>query len=451
MTYVDPATNYATNTAFFEGEEMYWREAENLRLGRNRYFNSAMFDEGKMTAEQAEASGVAIETAKMAQAARVTPSNPMGDDLSDPTYKAFFESFNLDERGKVVGTNWTPFELYDSAQRSGGVWAGEAPEGAMAGELPSGFAGSNPNNINETIGGMDVGGERVGFLGGGSTDVSKGAFVERLGQIGIPNNLANTLWEWAQEKLLDASYPLSNIAVDDQPAFKERFPAIEKMRDDDVSPVSPAEYIQYEKDVMGYLSQYGIQGQAFDFDTLITNLLVNHVGTGEVSLRLQEAKKILGNVPAAVKQTYADWFGPEVAEGNLMLTFIDPTDDWGGNWADVQANVATAEIGGWAKTRLNLEQDELVSQDISRSISELGLSQSAIWERLDQLNNRSALFAERIGEQDLEISQEGLQEKFGLTNSDLVERSQREREALFKGRTGVFMSGTGSGLGSSNA
>ena len=55
-----------------------------------------MFDEGKMTAEQAEASGVAIETAKMAQAARVTPSNPMGDDLSDPAYKAFFESFNLD-------------------------------------------------------------------------------------------------------------------------------------------------------------------------------------------------------------------------------------------------------------------------------------------------------------------------------------------------------------------
>lgn len=285
---------------------------------------------------------------------------------------------------------------------------------------------------------------------------SLGDFVTTLENIGIDRDLALELWDWGQEKLLDDTYPIENIAIDvyDQEAFKQRFPAIEMMRGrKDVRPVTPKEYLVFEEDVKELLTRYSVGGQNINFDSLVTNLLTNTVGTGEVEQRLVAAKRVLGNVPEPVKQTYMQWYGPEVAEENLMKTFLDPGDEWGGAWADVEAEVATAEVGGWARVRLGLDQPQGITQSTAARISALGLSQQNIWQRLDQLKAQEDLFTEKLGEEDITIQGVGVESAFDLEDdaSDLLERRSRTRVAEFAGGGGAMVSGATTGFGAANA
>jgi hypothetical protein len=316
--------------------------------------------------------------------------------------------------------------------------------------------------------GIDLTGLDQGLVGesgitgtGGTIDTtpapSLGDFAATLAEIGIGKDLAEALWEWGESKLSDINYPIANILIDiyDQPAFKTRFPAIELMRGmEDVTPVTPAEYIEFETTVTGLLTRFSVGGQAVDFDGLITNLLTNNVGTGEVEERLIAANRVLGNVPEGIKQTYIKWYGKDVAKENLMKTFLDPGDEWGGSWADVAAETGSAEVGGWARTRLGLEQSTDITQAKAESINRLGLSQVDIWERLDNLKVKEALFTETLDEVvDLEIQDEGIAAAFGIDfdANEILNRRAGTRSARFRGGGGAMITGSTTGFGAANA
>ena len=287
-------------------------------------------------------------------------------------------------------------------------------------------------------------------------DFSLGDFVGALVAIGIPNNMAVELWDWGQEMMLDATYPVENLVVDiyEQPAFKARFPAIDAMTGrDDVRPISPKDYLIFEEDVKELLTRYSVGGQKINFDSLITSLLTNTVGTGEVEQRLVAAKRVLGNVPEEVKQTYMAWYGPGVAEENLMKTFLDPNDEWGGSWADVEAEVKTSEVGGWTRQRLGLEQSEGLFQQTAADVAALGLQEADIWQRLDALKSQEKLFSEKLGEEDLAIQREGVEAGFGLDfdAAEALERRRATRIGEFSGGGGAMLTGATTGYGAANA
>jgi hypothetical protein len=284
-----------------------------------------------------------------------------------------------------------------------------------------------------------------------------GEFAATLATIGIDLDLAEALWAWGEEKMTDASYPIANILIDvyDQPAFKQRFPAIEIMRGmEDVTPVTPAEYIVFEKSVMSLLTRFSIGGQALDFDGLITKLLSNNVGDGEVEQRLIAAHRVIGNVPESIKQTYMKWYEPGVVEENLMKTFLDPTDEWGGSWADVQADVGASEVGGWARIRLGLDKDSSVTKAQAEAVDRYSLSQSDIWSKLDAIKATEELFTEKLDEVvDFTVQEEGFSVAFGLDEGarEAVTRRRATRAAEFGGGGGAMITGSSTGFGAANA
>ena len=72
-------------------------------------------------------------------------------------------------------------------------------------------------------------------------------------------------------------------------------------------------------------------------------------------------------------------------------------------------------------------------------------------QKLDNLQTKSALFAEKIGEEDLSIEQEGIEQIFGVDDSESVEQREEERRAEFAGGGGAMVTGTATGFGGSNA
>lgn len=436
--------SFVGDTDFFEGEEMYWREAKNLREGRNRYFNSVMFEAEEMTAEQAEASGVAIENARAAQASRVSPDNPLGEDLSNPEYKEFFEGFNLDERGRVVGTSFTPFQLYDSAQRtSGRVWAGEAPAGAMAGTTfeDAEFASSESNDFAEEA--------KKGL---------KEAFYSALGTVGLDKDTIESLWAWAEERLVsDSSFTAAQALVEmyDQPAFQKRFPGIAEMRKvagrRDIP--SPAEYLSREKNVQGLLQRFGLDKLPYSLDSLVSESFVNSISESELVERMNMASELIYNTPEEVKTTFEKWYGPS-GDAALMATFLDPDEKIFGDWKKLntlKSDVSTAEIGGWSQMYMGL--DSPIAQETAKAIGQLGLNTADIWSNFKSIKQQEDLFAEKIGEKDLQMEVEGVAGEFGLDFDAQKSVSKRleNRQAAFAGGGNAMISGRQTGYGSSNA
>ena len=426
-----------------------WRQDANVAAGRSPWFNSVMFEAGLMTEEEAQAIGEKRE----AQISRMSDANVYGIDLSDE-----YET----QGGVYQGTSASGMGFKDWME-SQGLW-----ESYLAGNEPMAFdswalGGGGPMyqsdpTTQSAMGGVPAGTvatSRVGSegFGGEGTGTSKGDFTTALSAIGIPLDLADELWGWAQEKVLDPTYDLANITLDLQQtnAFKQRFPAIDMMRSAEVTPVSPSEYINFETNVKKLLTKYNIEGQSLNFDGLITSLLVNTVGEVEVENRLNSAMRVLGNVPPEVTDMYYEWFGEDVGISNLMKTFLDPNDEWGGSWQEIQDEVATAEVGGWARMRLNLDTSMDIREESAKAIAQQGLTQREIWAKLDNLQSKSALFAEKIGEEDLSIEQEGIEQIFGVDDSKSVEQREEERRAEFAGGGGAMVTGTTTGFGGSNA
>ena len=426
-----------------------WRQDANVAAGRSPWFNSVMFEAGLMTEEEAQAIGEKRE----AQISRMSDSNVYGIDLSDE-----YET----QGGVYQGTSASGMGFKDWME-SQGLW-----ESYLAGNEPMAFdswalGGGGPMyqsdpTTQSAMGGVPAGTvatSRVGSegFGGEGTGTSKGDFTTALSAIGIPLDLADELWGWAQEKVLDPTYDLANITLDLQQtnAFKQRFPAIDMMRSAEVTPVSPSEYINFETNIKKLLTKYNIEGQSLNFDGLITSLLVNTVGEVEVENRLNSAMRVLGNVPPEVTDMYYEWFGEDVGISNLMKTFLDPNDEWGGSWQEIQDEVATAEVGGWARMRLNLDTSMDIREESAKAIAQQGLTQREIWAKLDNLQSKSALFAEKIGEEDLSIEQEGIEQIFGVDDSESVEQREEERRAEFAGGGGAMVTGTTTGFGGSNA
>lgn len=351
-----------------------------------------------------------------------------GDPLRPHTGQSAWQLFHQVERAGGTASTYDPFLGWADGQ-SGSASGPTMPDGS--GQM--GFGGSDQGE-----------------------EFSLGDFVAALTAIGIPTDMAQSLWEWGQTKMLDATYPVENFVVDiyEQEAFINRFPAIKAMQGrDDVRPISPKDYLIFEEDVKELLTRYSAGGQNINFDALITSLLTNTVGTGEVEERLAAAKRILGNVPEEVKTTYMEWYGPGVAEENLMKTFLDPNDEWGGSWADVEAEVATSEIGGWTRLRLAIEDESKgISQQVAADISRLGLSQQNIWQRLDLLKSQEQLFSEKLGEEDFTIEDEGIGSAFDLDfdAANALDLRKATRSAAFAGGGGAMLAGATTGFGAAN-
>ena len=292
----------------------------------------------------------------------------------------------------------------------------------------------------------------------------KNGFMGELQRMGLDMETINSLWTWVEGRFTsDPTFSAGQAMVEiyDQQAFKDRFPAIEAMRQQkgrrDIP--TPAEYLARERSWATYLGQYGMTSLMGDLtlDGIIESSFMGSIGDAEFVDRLKAASRMVHEAPEAVKNTFGDWFGAD-GDAALMATFLDPDDTvFGGDWKGLQSAVGAAEVGGWSKMRLGLNAP--VTEERSRAIAALGWRDVDVWEGLDLLKAKEDLFAERMGESDFRIEVEGVAAQFGIDTEDKLGVELREsldrrlgrRVADFSGGGGGMVSGTTTGFGAANA
>jgi len=292
--------------------------------------------------------------------------------------------------------------------------------------------------------------------GGGGDDVDirknlRDDFYMALRGVGIPDAMLDSLWTEMEGQLTnDPSMTAQRLLLGmyESDAFADRFPAIVAMKAGGAAPrnvPTPGQYIQFEKAVSKELKRVGFIEP--NFNNLITQLYTNSVGLDEVTERLDMAQKVMWEMPQAVRDKLADWFGDASATSISMKTFLDPADDW----ARVQDDISTAQTGGWGQMVAGLGD---WNEALAKRVADTGLSQRDQWLRFTELKAQEMLFQENIGEtRDLDYATEGVEAAFDL-DSDLVETIERRatgRSARFSGGGGAMLSGTTTGFGAANA
>ena len=129
-----------------------------------------------------------------------------------------------------------------------------------------------------------------------------------------------------------------------------------------------------------------------------------------------------------------------------MASNLDPTADL----TDLATKAGAAMAGGLAKKSLD---EQGISQQMAEDSADLDYSNRQLQEAYTALAGQASLFAERAGEEDFKITDEGVSAALQLDSDvmDRVNRRRRERAADFAGGGGAMVSGTTTGFGSANA
>ena len=290
-----------------------------------------------------------------------------------------------------------------------------------------------------------------------NNDAMKNAFVAAIGMIGITGDAANSLWEDIQTKFIeDDTYTVDNALLDmyGTAAFEERFPGITKLMEErgaldeagnviaspgEVDLPTVGEYLELEQIVSGSLDSLGgaINWETGNnFSDLIENLIVAGVDALEAKDRIDLAVRVTDNAPQEVKDYFSTHFSN--GSGALAQVFLDPDD----TWSQIQEEVETAEVGGWAEIYGGIE---IGTNEASR-IANLNMNAAAVWDSFGQIKEQEALFVEKLGEQDFTAQEEGIESAF--FGDDSLNRRRQQRVAEFSGGGGAMLTQEGTGLGS---
>jgi len=262
------------------------------------------------------------------------------------------------------------------------------------------------------------------------------------------------------DNFTEPSYTIQQMLLEiyDEDIFKTRFPGIARLRaesEDDRAIPTPSQYLAMEGHISDMLARHDISSAGIDFNLLVENIIANRVSPTEVTDRMALAARMVSDAPQAVRDTFLEWYGtgPEggvLAQENLMKTFLDPDDTWGGSWIDVQSKSEASYIGTEAGFQ---------GLDIGKTRAELigsaGIGEEEWTKGFGLLAEQRPLFAEKIGEQDLSLEDEGLEAMFDVDLSDMssddirqqLNRRRNRRVAAFRGGGGAMVTQTGTGLG----
>lgn len=251
-----------------------------------------------------------------------------------------------------------------------------------------------------------------------------------------------SLTNWAWDQLVTGKTDVEiSLSLADQPAFKQRFPAIDQMRAKGLPVISPAEYIAYETQARQLFRAAGFPPDFFDSPDDFTTYIANGKSLAELSQQAALYQKAAYDVPAETRQWFKDTYG--VDEGHLAAYFATPE-------ADVPKLVAkfeTAQIGGQAQR----QQFGQLSQAEAERLRALGVNDQTAASGFATIKQADELFHQLPGEAN---TAPGRQEALGLVSGDAgaqqaVDLAARRRKAPFSGGGGYATTQQGAtGLGS---
>ena len=234
----------------------------------------------------------------------------------------------------------------------------------------------------------------------------------------------------------------------EQQEFKNRFPGYHKRLDAGYNAIDVQDYLKYEDRFNELMVSYGLDSLIAEGNVTareyMGDLIGGNVSLAQVDRRITQGVAAVLDAPEEVLAQYEEWYGSE-GENALLAQFLDPNADL----IDLANKAGAAAAGGYAQKILGSGIDESMATDIA----DLDYTNQQLYQAYTALAQQTALFAEKAGEQDFDITEEGVEYALNLdsdTISDLEER-RKSRVAEFSGGGGALMSGTTTGFGSANA
>ena len=147
---------------------------------------------------------------------------------------------------------------------------------------------------------------------------AKARIMSVLGEYGL-ESLGDWVWQQLLEGRSDAEI-MQDVRL--TPEFKARFPAIEARTKAGLPPLSPGEYVSYERQARQIMRAAGLPETFYDTADDFTNYLSGDVSISELNDRIQMGRQAVFEAPPEVRDALMRDYG--ATEGELTAFFLDP-------------------------------------------------------------------------------------------------------------------------------
>jgi hypothetical protein len=234
----------------------------------------------------------------------------------------------------------------------------------------------------------------------------------------------------------------------EQQEFKNRFPGYHQRLDAGYNAIDIQDYLSYETRFNELMVSYGLDQMIMESNTnvkeYVGDLIGGNISLEQVDQRISKGVAAVLDAPEPVLEQYEQWYG-DGAENALLANFLDPD----ANLINLSKQAGAAAAGGYAKDVLG----NTLTQELAEEIGDLDYTNQQLYQAYTALAQQTALFAEKAGEQDFKIEEQGVEYALNLDSETIqdMETRRRSRSADFQGGGGAMISGTTTGFGSANA
>ena len=254
-----------------------------------------------------------------------------------------------------------------------------------------------------------------------------------------------SLADWAWEQIVDGNSPeMVMQQLRNRSEFKNRFKGMAIRDEKGLPAISPAEYIQYERQAYQLMRAANLPAGFYDERDDFAELIGKDVSPSELNQRIQNGYLKVTQAPDSVRAQFADWFGRS-GDSALAAYFMDPDRAL----PLLERQAAMAEFGGYGRNfgfNVNINYaEEAARRGIDAGTAQQGFA---------SLAGEASYYNETISENtDLVAEREGIASTFAFdsTSAGLVRGRKERRAAEFGGSAPALLTSQGAiGLGSSS-
>lgn len=313
------------------------------------------------------------------------------------------------------------------------------------------------------VGGRGMAGGGTAGGGGGTTGGGGGTMPGTGGMTGTPGQrdalarlrvlfsnygLPETVGDWAWQAILTGKSEaeivndLYDPANAGGAAFAARFPAIAARRKAGLAPISPAEYIQYERGYRQLVESAGLPVSFYDTPQDVQSFIQGDVSLAEVADRISRGYTAVKALPTDIREQFSSMFGAD-SDAALASFVLDRKR----SLTALEKAISSSQAAG-----IGNRYGVRVSNEVAQQLGDMGYNPEQFSRGFSQIADIASLFSERVGETtDLTAGGTGVEAVFGSKRSaqaQLAERiGQRGNVTALAG--GALTTGQGAlGLGS---
>lgn len=230
-------------------------------------------------------------------------------------------------------------------------------------------------------------------------------------------------WLWQQlQGGVDTPEEIA-IAIQSTDAFRDRFGVIYEQQKraaagDPVTPMTPAEVLEYETRARQLMSAAGLPPTFYDEPKDFHRLILEDMSITEVQERITQAYDYVLSAPPEVRAAFNEFYGVGQGDAQLAAWALDPDR----TVRDINRATRTAYAAGMAD-----RFDVSITREAAERIAELPRTEAGIAQGMEQVASMSPLYNEGLSERATDITSDTGVEAVFEGSGDAQRDLQRRR------------------------